>query len=102
MDRAMGILGEGPCQRRLTELPILSLAFGAFNEASPDVHTLVALLAATRVQTLALQVGEGSGLAGNRRAWQRQEERRMQLQREADWLVDVSGQEVVRRGRFWR
>ena len=139
MDRAMGILGEGPCQRRLAELPILSLAFGAYNEASPDVHTLVALLAASRVQTMALQgrqpspyqlgvevgtvrkrlsiaaaranatlllarmgqVGEGSGLAGNRRAWQRQEERRMQLQREADWLVDVTGQEVVRRGRFW-
>jgi hypothetical protein len=29
------------------------------------------------------------------------EERRMKLQREADWQVATSGSEVVRRGRFW-
>ena len=48
------------------------------------------------------QVGEGSGLASSRRSWQRQEERRMMLQRESDWLVTTSGREVVRRGQFWR
>ena len=37
------------------------------------------------------QVGEGSGLAGNRRAWQRQEERRMQLQKEAYWQIGSVG-----------
>jgi hypothetical protein len=139
MDEAMGVQGEGPCQRRLSELPILDLCFGAYGEGSPGVHTIVALLAACRVRTLALrgrepaphqlgievstirrrlstaavranstlllvrmgQVGEGSGLASKRRAWQQQEERRMTLQREADWQVATSGSEVVRRGRFW-
>ena len=48
------------------------------------------------------QVGEGSALAGKRRAFQRGEEHRMMLQREADWLVHTTGRELVRRGRFWR
>ena len=47
------------------------------------------------------QVGEGSSLAGKRRGFQRGEEHRMMLQREADWLVHTSGRELVRRGRFW-
>ena len=47
------------------------------------------------------QVGEGSAIAGRRRSWQRQEERRMKMQREADWLAATTGQELVRRGRFW-
>ena len=47
------------------------------------------------------QVGEGSAIAGRRRSWQRQEERRMKMQREADWLAAMTGQELVRRGRFW-
>ena len=136
----MGVQGEGPCQRRLSELPILTLCFGAYNEGCAGVHTMVALLAAARVRTLALrgqqpspyqlgletstvrkrlsiasvrasctlllsrmgQVGEGSGFASNRRAWQRQEERRMTLQRESDWLVTTSGREVVRRGQIQR
>ena len=55
MDRAMGVQGEGPCQRRLSELPILTLCFGAYNEGCPGVHTLVSLLAAARVRTLALR-----------------------------------------------
>ena len=47
------------------------------------------------------QIGEGGGLASKRRSWQRREERRMLMEREADWLVATSGQELVRRGRFW-
>ena len=47
------------------------------------------------------QIGEGSGLAGKRRAWQKLEERHMTLQQEGDWLVASTGREVVRRGRFW-
>ena len=139
MDRAMGEEGEGPCQRRLAELPLLSLCWGAYAEGSPGVHTLVSILAACRVRTMALQgkdpsphqlglevsvirrrlstaavrancslllqragqIGEGCGLAAKRRSWQRREERRMFMEREADWLVATSGQELVRRGRFW-
>ena len=47
------------------------------------------------------QIGEGSGLASKRRSWQQREERRMLLEREADWLVSTTGQEIVRKGRFW-
>ena len=47
------------------------------------------------------QVGEGSGLAGRRREWQRREERTMAHGREADWMVHTTGRELVRRGRFW-
>jgi hypothetical protein len=47
------------------------------------------------------QVGEGSSLAGSRRSAQRSEEKRMELQREADWLCYTGGRELVRRGRFW-
>ena len=139
MDAAMGVQGEGPCQRRLAELPLLDLCFGAYGEGSPGVHTLVSILAACRVRTLALQgkdpsphqlglevatvrrrlsaaavtanstcllakmgqVGEGNRLAAKRRAWQQREERMVGLQQEADWLVATTGQEVVRRGRYW-
>ena len=141
MDIAMGVAvgEEGPCQRRLAELPLLDLCFGAYGEGSPGVHTMVSLLASCRVRTLQLQgaapspyqlgvevftirkrlslaavranntlllarlgqVGEGSGLAGKRRSWQRMEERQVVLQREADWLAVTTGREIVRRGRFW-
>ena len=47
------------------------------------------------------QIGEGCGLATKRRSWQRREERRMFMEREADWLIATSGQELVRRGRYW-
>ena len=125
MDRAMGHEGDGPCQRRLAELPLLGLCWGAYGEGSPGVHVLVSLLAACRVRSLALQgkdpsphqlgpevavirrrlstaavrannvlllqragqIGEGSGLASKRRSWQWREERRMLMEREADWLV---------------
>ena len=47
------------------------------------------------------QIGEGCGLAAKRRSWQKREEHRMRLEREADWLVATTGQEIVRRGRLW-
>ena len=140
MDRTLGEEGEGPCQRRLAELPILALCWGAYGEGTDGVHNLVTLLATCRLRTLTLQghhpgphqmglevttirrrlstaavranntlllarmgqVGEGSSLASKRRAWQRTEERAMSLQQEADWLVNTTGREVVKRGRFWR
>ena len=46
MDRAMEAEGEGPCQRRLAELPLLALCWGAYGEGSTGVHVLVSLLAA--------------------------------------------------------
>ena len=46
------------------------------------------------------QIGEGCGLAAKKWSWQRREERRMFMEREADWLVPTSGQELVRRGRY--
>ena len=55
MNAAMGIQGEGPCQRSLAELPLLKLCFGADGEGSPGVHILVSILAACRLRTLALQ-----------------------------------------------
>ena len=56
MDLEMGLVGEGPCQRRLAEFPpVLQLCFGALGEASQDVHNLVAVLAACRVRTLNMQ-----------------------------------------------
>ena len=103
----------------------MALCWGAYGEGSPGVHVLVSLLAACRVRSLALQgkdrrrlstaairannvlllqragqIGEGSGLASKRRSWQRREERRMLMEREADWLVATSCQELLRRGRF--
>ena len=141
MDAAMGVPEgeEGPCQRRLAELPLMTLCWGAYGEGSSGVHLLVSLLATCRVRTLALrgeppsdqqmglevtnirrrlstaavraastvllartsQVGQGSGLASRRREWQRREEMQRQNSREADFLVHCTGQEIVRRGRFW-
>ena len=46
-------------------------------------------------------VGEGSAMSGRRRSWQRQEEQRMRMAREADWLAATTGQQLIRRGRFW-
>ena len=47
------------------------------------------------------QVGEGSGLAGKRREWQRREEMLMMRARETDWVVHSTGQEIVKRGMIW-
>ena len=57
MDQAMGLEEgeEGPCQRRLAELPLITLCWGAYGEGSSGVHTLVTLLATCRVRTLALR-----------------------------------------------
>ena len=57
MDQAMGVeVGEeGPCQRRLAELPLITLCWGAYGEGSSGVHTLVTLLGTCRVRTLALR-----------------------------------------------
>ena len=56
MDRVItGAEGVGPCQRRLDELPLLRLAWGAYGEGSSDVQTLVTLLATCRMRTLALR-----------------------------------------------
>ena len=142
MDAAMGVPEgeEGSCQRRLAEVPLITLSWGAYGEGSSGVHLLVTLLATFRVRTLALrgeppsdqqmglevpnirsclstaavratssvlflarvsQIGQGSGLASRRREWQRREEMEMQHSREADFLVHCTGQEIVRRGRFW-
>ena len=140
MDAAMGVVGEGPCQRRLAEFPpVLQLCFGALSECSQDVHSLVAVLAACRVRTLSLRgvppssrqmglevgrirqrislamvranqmvllarlgmVGDGSAMSGRRRSWQRVEEQRMRMAREADWLAATTGQQLIQRGRFW-
>ena len=57
MDAAMGVQEgvEGPCQRRLAELPLITLCWGAYGEGSSGVHLLVTLLATCRVRTLALR-----------------------------------------------
>ena len=40
-------------------------------------------------------------MAGRRRSWQRVEEQRMRMAREADWLAATTGQQLIQRGRFW-
>ena len=45
-------------------------------------------------------VGEGQGQAGRRRQWQRMEEERARWDREAQWLVRVTGRPLSRRGDF--
>ena len=47
------------------------------------------------------QVGRGALAAGARRKeWSREEEM-ARLDREASWLERITGQAVIRRGRFW-
>ena len=57
MDAAMGVPEgeEGPCHRRLAELPLISLCWSSYGEGSSGVHLLVTLLATCRVRTLALR-----------------------------------------------
>ena len=53
MDSEGGAQGtEGPCQRRLAEFKILRLVWGALGEGSQDVHSLVTVLAESRIRTL--------------------------------------------------
>ena len=60
MDREAGAEFEGPCQRRLAEFKLLRLVWGALREGSEDVHSLVTVLAESRVRTLGLR-GEKPG-----------------------------------------
>ena len=47
------------------------------------------------------QVGRGAlAAAGRRKGWSREEES-ARLDREASWLEKITGQAVIRRGRFW-
>ena len=56
IDAALGVEdGEGPCQRRLSKLPLMTLCWGAYGEGSSGVHDLVALLASCLVRTLTVR-----------------------------------------------
>ena len=46
-------------------------------------------------------VGDGAGGASRRRQWIRKEEINMRRMREANWQVETSGKELVRKGMFW-
>ena len=46
------------------------------------------------------QVVEGARNAGNRRSWQRLEEEKMRLLREATWRAKVTGRSIQQRGQF--
>ena len=59
---------------------LLLLSWGAYAEGSPGVHTMIAIQ-----ETLLAEEGGAEDI----------------MEREADWLVSTSGQERVRRGRFW-
>ena len=45
-------------------------------------------------------VGEGQGQAGKRRRWARREEEKARWDREAQWMVRVTGRPLLRRGDF--
>ena len=47
-----------------------------------------------------LLVGEGQGQAGKRRQWARREEEKARWDREAQWLVRVTGRPLSRREDF--
>ena len=47
-----------------------------------------------------LLVGEGQGQAGKRRQWARREEEKARWDREAQWLVRVTGRPLSQRGNF--
>ena len=91
--------------RRLAELPLITLWWGAYGEGSSGVHLLVILLAPCRVwnkHASPLEYGgQGSGLASRRRECQRREEMEMQHSREADYLVHCTDREIVRKGILW-
>ena len=50
---------EGPVARKLATYPFLSLVFGAWNEASPDVHELVHTIAKARLRKEEMLEGWG-------------------------------------------
>jgi hypothetical protein len=47
------------------------------------------------------QVGRGASLSFNRRQEWSREEKRARAVRNAAWLASVTGQDIVKRGRFW-
>ena len=54
-----------------------------------------------RLTSRMCQVGQGAmAAAGRRQVWGREEER-ARLDRQAAWLAKVTGQDIVRKGRFW-
>ena len=65
--RKVDQLGEpgvvrGPCERKLDQYgELVKLVFGAFGEASQDVHTLIASLAECRLRKVGLQRGRAGG-----------------------------------------
>ena len=70
MDRQYGGVQEGvtgPVERKLSSFPRLqSLVFGAWNEASPDVHNLVHTVAAARLRR-EQELQDDGGVARRRR-----------------------------------
>ena len=49
---------QGPCERKLDQyIELVKLVFGAFGEASQDVHTLIASLVECRLRRVGLQHG---------------------------------------------
>ena len=52
------------------------------------------------MQERLLLVGEGQGQAGKRIQWARREEEKARWDREAQWLVRVTGGPLSRRGEF--
>ena len=65
--RKVDQLGEpgvvrGPCERKLDQYgELVKLVFGAFGEASQDVHSLIASLAECRLRKVGLQRGRAGG-----------------------------------------
>ena len=47
-----------------------------------------------------VMVGEGQGQAGKRRQWVRREEERARWDRQAQWLMRITGRPLTRRGDF--
>ena len=47
-----------------------------------------------------VMLGEGQGQAGRRRQWARREEERARWDRQAQWLLRVTGRPLARRGDF--
>ena len=82
------------------------MSYSAVVEKLPQIDRQRISLAMVRANQMVLlarlgMVGEGSAMAGRRRSWQRGEEQRMRMAREADWLAATTGQQLIGRGRLW-
>ena len=49
-----------------------------------------------------LKYGKKHSIAGRRREWMRIEEEKAKLDREAQWMMRITGQNLVRKGEFLR